>query len=199
MVGEKANEGASAGTTGASAHAAGMARLALVVAAWLATGVANAQDAPTYRCPNGTGTGSLYTNTISANEAVTKGCKTLDNAPITVIQTTKPRPTLSATPPPMGGATSGAPRSADTRVSSADQKSRDTDARRILEGELRREQESLAGLQKDYNNGEPERQGNERNYQKYIDRVAEMKAAIDRRESDIAAIKRELGKLPPPQ
>ena len=62
---------------------------------------------------------------------------------------------------------------------------------------LRTEEERLAALQKEYNNGEPERRGDERNFQKYIDRVAEMKAAITRKEADIAAIKRELAKLPP--
>ena len=51
-------------------------------------------------------------------------------------------------------------------------------------------------MQKEYNNGEPERQGNEKNSQKYLDRVADMKASISRTESDIAAIKREIGKLP---
>ena len=50
-------------------------------------------------------------------------------------------------------------------------------------------------MQKAYNNGEPERQGDEKNYQKYIDRVAEMKASLLRKESDIAAIKREIAKL----
>ena len=61
---------------------------------------------------------------------------------------------------------------------------------------MRAEETRLAALQKEYNNGEPERQGNERNYQKYLDRVNEMKAAIARKEGDIAAIRRELGKLP---
>ena len=51
----------------------------------------------------------------------------------------------------------------------------------------RREEERLAALKKEFNNGEPERLGNEQNYQKYLDRVAEMKAAIARKESDIAA------------
>ena len=64
--------------------------------------------------------------------------------------------------------------------------------------ELKKEEDKLAQLQKDYNNGEPERRGDERNYQKYQDRVAEMKAAIARKESDIAAIKREITKLPAP-
>ena len=35
-----------------------------------------------------------------------------------------------------------------------------------------------------------------RNYQKYLDRVAEMKAEIARNESDIAGIRREIGRLP---
>ena len=52
-------------------------------------------------------------------------------------------------------------------------------------------------MQKEFNNGEPERLGSERNFQRYLDRVAEMKAAITRKEADIAAIRRELGKLPP--
>ena len=57
--------------------------------------------------------------------------------------------------------------------------------------ELRKEEERLSALQKDYNNGEPERRGDERNYQRYLDRVAEMKAAITRKEADISALKRE--------
>ena len=77
------------------------------------------------------------------------------------------------------------------------QRSRDNDSRRILEGELRREEDRLSELRKEYNNGEPERLGNERNYQKYLDRVAELKGNIARKESDVSAIRRELSKLPP--
>jgi len=72
---------------------------------------------------------------------------------------------------------------------------RDADARRILEAELRKEEEALAALQKEFNNGQPERRGDERNYQKYLDRVEEMKAAITRKEADVASLRRELGKL----
>jgi hypothetical protein len=61
---------------------------------------------------------------------------------------------------------------------------------------LRREEDKLAQLRRDFNNGEPERHGDERNYQRYLDRVAEMKAAIVRKEADVAAIKRELSKSP---
>ena len=141
---------------------------------------AHAQDKPVYRCP-----GNLYTDALSAKDAVAKGCKTLEGAPITIIQSQAPR-----TPPRTGAASSGG-----EKVSSSDQKARDADSRSILEAELRKEEEALAALKKEFNNGEPERRGDERNYQKYIDRVAEMKAAIARKEADVASIKRELGKL----
>ena len=140
-----------------------------------------------YRCP-----GNEYNNTISAKEAKDRGCKTIEGAPITVIQSTRPR----AAAPSGGASAPDASGPATARVDPAAQRARDSDARRILEDELRAEEQRLAALQKDYNNGEPERQGNERNYQKYLDRVSEMKAAIARKESDIAAIRRELGKLP---
>jgi hypothetical protein len=66
----------------------------------------------------------------------------------------------------------------------------------LLEGELQREEGRLADLKREFNNGEPERQGGERNAQRYLDRVAEMRAAIARKEEDVAAIRRELAKLP---
>ena len=138
-----------------------------------------------YRCP-----GNVYTSSadISAKEAEAKGCKTIEGAPITVIQGTRPR---TGSPVPASG-----PRPADSKVEPAQQRARDGDARRILESELKKEEEQLEQMRKEFNNGEPERRGDERNYQKYLDRIAEMKAAIARKESDIAAIKREISKLP---
>jgi len=162
--------------------------LSLMITSVLAPLAAAQQQPPgreVYRCP---GNPVLYTDALSAKEARDKGCRTLEGAPITVVQSTKPR---------SGSATaSSAPRPADQRVDPNDQRNRDSDARRILEAELKREEERLAQMQKDYNKGEPERLGDERNYQKYIDRVADMKASIARKESDIAAIRRELSKLP---
>ena len=111
-----------------------------------------------------------------------------------MIQSVKPR-TSGAVPSKVGGSEGGT----GPRVDPSEQRQRDSDARRILEGELRKEETSLADLKKQYNNGEPERQGDERNYQKYLDRVAEMKATIARKENDVATLKRELGKLPAAQ
>jgi hypothetical protein len=141
--------------------------------------------ATVYRCP---GPPVLYTDALSAQEARDRGCRSIEGAPITIIQ---------ARPPAAPTAQAPAARPAETRVDPQAQRARDNDSRRILEGELRREEERLAELRKEYNNGEPERLGNERNYQKYLDRVADLKGNIARKESDIAAIKRELAKLPP--
>ena len=136
-----------------------------------------------YRCP-----GNDYNNTITAKEAKDKGCKTIDGAPITIIQITKQRPSSAAVP--------GASGPAATRVDPAEQRARDNDARRILEAELKREEERLGFMRTEFNNGEPERRGDEKNNQKYIERVSDMKAALARKENDIASIKRELAKLP---
>ena len=137
-----------------------------------------------YRCP---GPPVLYTDAISLAEARERGCRTIEGAAITVIQGSRPRNPASAPAPAVRGS--------DAKVDVAQQRARDSDARRILEDELKKEEEKLAALQKDLNGGEPERKGEERNYQKYLDRVAEMKAALARKESDIAAIKRELSKI----
>ena len=67
----------------------------------------------------------------------------------------------------------------------------------MLQSELRKAEARQAELLKEYNNGEPEKQGSEaKNYQKYLDRVADMKAQIARNESDIAGLQREIGRLP---
>lgn len=161
------------------------------------------QGATVYRCP---GDPVLYTDALSSKEARDRGCRTLDGAPITVIQTPRPRP--AAAPSPGGAAAPNANVAAGSaaggaglpveRISPTIQRARDADRRAILEGEMRREEQSLADLRREFNGGEPERRGDERNYQKYLDRVSELKVVIARKESDVAALKRELAKLPPP-
>jgi hypothetical protein len=174
------------------------ARLALSLAACLTFGPASAQTQeakPVYRCP---GPPVLYTDAITAAEARDRNCRTIEGAPLTVVQGRRPAPAASAAPASRApsGDRGAAPRPADNRVDPAAQRQRDGDARRILEAELRREEERLDQLRRDFNNGEPERRGDERNYAKYQERVAEMRAGIQRKEADVAAIKRELAKLP---
>jgi hypothetical protein len=156
---------------------------------WLGSAavVGMAQERQVYRCP-----GNLYTDQISPKEALARGCKTLSGAPVTVVQSPS-RPRVSASGPATGA--SGRP---EMRIDPAEQRARDTDARRILEGELGKEEERLAQLRKELVQGEAERRGDERNYAKYLERVAELKAAVARKEADVAAIRRELAKQPTP-
>lgn len=134
-----------------------------------------------YRC------GNEYTNTVP--DAKTRGCKLVEGANVTVVQGTRP-----AVPAPVRVAAAS---STDQRVNAGEQKSRDSDTRQILEVELKKAEARQVGLLSEYNNGEPEKQGTEaRNYQKYLDRVAELKASLARNVSDIAGIRRELGRVP---
>ena len=165
-------------------------RLAAVVLACVAgaAGAAEAADAPDpnvlYRCP-----GNDYKNTITAKEAEKLGCRKVEGAPVTIIQTTRPR----------AGTSVPATTASGVKVDPVAQRARDSDARRILEGELKTEEAKLAEMEKEFNDGQPERRGDEKNFQKYLDRVDGMRAAIARKQIDIAALKRELQKLPTPQ
>ena len=162
----------------------GAGRWSFLLAAALMLGAAGAQAAPEsnvyYRCPD-----NVFTNTISAKEAESKGCKAMEAHQPTTIPAPKARPGVVA-----------APGSSASRVDAQEQKQRDTDARKILQDELIKAQASLDALQKEYNNGQPERNGDEKNFQKYLDRTADLKAQITRTESDIGAITRELAKTP---
>jgi hypothetical protein len=165
-------------------HARHVAALLLTLSALHAT----AQDArAVYRCP---GPPVLYTDALTPEEARSRNCRSIEGATVTVVQAPR-RPAPAATPAP------AARPAGETRIDPAVQRARDSDARRILQDELQREEERLSQMRAEFNNGEPERRGDERNFVRYQERVAEMRAAIQRKEADIAAIKRELAKLPP--
>lgn len=132
-----------------------------------------------YRC------GNEYTNAVPAHKS---GCKLIEGGNVTVVQ----GPRQSAAPVRVAAATQ-----AGSRIDTAEQRSRDSDARLILDSELKKAEARREELLREYNNGEPEKFGPEtRNHQKYLDRVAELKANLERTESDIAGIRRELGRVP---
>ncbi|MDA8519972.1 hypothetical protein [Acidovorax sp. NCPPB 4044] len=144
-----------------------------------------------YRC------GNEYTNNTA--QAREKGCKLVEGGNVTVVQGTRASAGNSASSGSGGGGTSAPSASPSNapRVDANDQRARDADARSILEAELRKAEARLADLSKEYNNGEPQRTALElRNPQVYIERTAELKAAVSRAESDVAGIKRELARLP---
>ena len=53
----------------------------------------------------------------------------------------------------------------------------------------------LESLRREYNDGQPERLGSERNYQKYLDRVERLKEDIARSEANIGSLQRELAAI----
>ncbi len=151
----------------------------------LVSGGAGAQ-AQVYRCLSADGKGTEYINNVK--DAQQRGCKTMQGGNVTVVQSTQPQKSAVrvASSSPSSPSSSG-----------PEQKARDSDSRSILESELKKAESKLAEQQKEFNNGEPEKQGIEgRNYQRYLDRVAEMKDSIARNISDIAGLKREISRLP---
>jgi hypothetical protein len=150
-------------------------------------GAVSVQAQTIYRCPSAHGI-TPYTN--DKVEADRLGCKPLEGGNVTVVQGTKVQASAGAAPVRVANAPQ-----TGTRIDGAEQRTRDSDSKAILESELKKAEIKQAELLKEYNNGEPEKRGGEaQNYQKYIDRVAEMKASIARNDSDIAGIKRELGR-----
>ncbi len=142
-----------------------------------------------FRCAGVGGSTPEYIN--NAKEAQTRSCKLVSGGNVTVVQST---PVAKSTSSSSSASTS------TVRVATAsgpEQRARDSDSRAILEAELKKAEAKLAEQQKEFNNGEPEKQGIEgRNYQRYLDRVAELKDSIARNQSDIAGLKREISRLP---
>ena len=147
-------------------------------------GIAHAQS-DVYLCVDENGK-KEYKNT-----GATKGCKRVDLPGITVV----PAPVL----PPAAKKTQGVKNSASPsdfpKVDEGTQKARDSDRKQILQDELKAEEQKLADLKKEYNNGEPERRGDERNFAKYQERTTMMKENIARTEKNIEALRRELSNL----
>ena len=150
---------------------------ALVFAASIAS-TALAQGVYLCTQPNGT---REYRNTGDA-----RGCRKLELEAIS---------TIPSTSSSSSQAKLDAPGSPFPKIDSQVQKRRDQDRMQILLDEVRTEEGKLAELKKEFQNGEPERQGSERNYAKYQDRVAMMKEEMQRTEKNIEALRREISQL----
>lgn len=139
--------------------------------------------------------GNEYLN--DARQAQARGCQLLEGGLVTTIPGTQvARPPRNATPPASPVAASANP---PLKTDPAQQRLRDQDARVILQAELQKAEARLAQQQKDFNGGEPDKQGIEgRNHQRYLDRVNDMREALVRHQSDVASLKRELARLPAP-
>ena len=166
----------------------GFDRGAALLAGVLALQCCVPAQAQVYRCtdPNG---GKLYTDTKRGS------CELIDAGPAA------PRPPAASPMIPSVRPNGAAPAAATPsptnfpRVDTSQQRARDDDRRAILNEELRAEEKKLAELKGVFNNGEPERQGNERNYAKYQERVAHMRDEISRTERNIEALRREIANI----
>ena len=81
------------------------------------------------------------------------------------------------------------------KVSESTQKTRDDERRRILEQELADETSQLAQAKSDLAAQEAVRNGNERNYARFLERVKPYREAVETHEHNIEAIKREIANL----
>lgn len=161
-----------------------MSLTATLFVASLAAGSAAQAQNRIYRC------GNEYTNSVQPGQ---KGCKLLEGGNVTVVQRSRPSDALRVASVGQSRVEGEAARNREADA----QRARDADARQILETELRKAEARQAELLAEYNNGEPEKMGPEfRNHQKYLDRVAELKASIERNESDMAGLRREIGRIP---
>ncbi|HEU5437446.1 MAG TPA: DUF4124 domain-containing protein [Telluria sp.] len=158
------------------------------IAASVAMLLASAAHADTiiYKCVDADGR-------IEFTDSPRRNCKALD-LPSSIPAPARARSAPGAPPRASGAAAATAP--ADfPKVSSYQQKTRDDERRDILNEELRSEEKKLAEMRREFNGGEPERQGNEKNYAKYQERVILMKDSIARAEKNVDALKREIANI----
>jgi hypothetical protein len=143
-------------------------------------------DSVVYKCIDNSGR-------VEFTDINKSGCKAIDLPGY--VATPAPRaaaaPAARQAPRPATQVASASP-DGFPRVDSVTQRTRDEGRRDILNEELRAEEQKLADQKRDFNNGEPERQGNEKNYAKYQERVALMRDDIGRTEKNIQALRREL-------
>jgi hypothetical protein len=163
---------------------------ALALAAALAApGSASAQSA-VYKCVDAQGR-------VEFTDTSRRGCKALELPGLIPAPPRRMAPSAPATPaaaPPRQAAPAASPANFP-RVESYAQKVRDDERRDILTDELRSEEKRLAEQRREFNNGAPERQGNERNFAKFQERVGHMRDDLSRTERNIEALKREIANI----
>jgi hypothetical protein len=96
------------------------------------------------------------------------------------------------TPPPSPFLSNNSATSNFPSINTSVQQQRDNDRKNILSNEANAEAKKLQELQKEYNNGAPERRGDEKNYQKYLDRVDQLKKDMQRTQGNLDTLRKEL-------
>lgn len=124
------------------------------------------------------------------NTGATKGCKRVDLPGLTMLPAPAPRSATQTAAAKPSVAPVDFP-----KVDSATQRARDSDRRRILQDEMRAEEEKLADLKREFGAAGPGPRGDSRESAKYQERLALMQEDISRTEKNIEALKREIGNL----
>lgn len=135
----------------------------------------------TFKCKDANGR-ATYTN--MKEETRGKNC-TLVVREISVVPAVPAPRAAKAAPSPQGF----------PKVDPATQKSRDGGRRRILEDELSGEEKALVQARADLKQQEAIRTGDEKNYQRVLDRLQPYKDKVERHEKNIAALKKELSNI----
>ena len=124
--------------------------------------------------------------TLISNTKVNKNCKAVSSSPESSMPAPKARSSGAAANPSPAGF---------PRVQEDTQRARDTDRQRILEQEMAGEQRNLEQAKKELAEQEAIRNGDEKNYQRVLDRLQPYKDRVSQHERNIQAIQKELGKL----
>jgi uncharacterized protein DUF4124 len=106
-----------------------------------------------------------------------------------------PAPVAAETPPPTPAPAVKPPDNTKTRVDASTQRKRDDERRQILEEELAREQDALSEARRALAEQESIRSGDERNYQRVLDRLKPYQETVEMHEKNIVSIKREMANL----
>lgn len=131
------------------------------------------------------------------NTGNVKGCTKLDFPSATPIAAPAP----SANRKVATSSSSAAPTKAVNvpssfpKIDESAQKARDSDRKQILLDEHKSEEQKLANLIKEFNNGTPERRAEDKTQDKYLERVQHLRAEMSRAEKNLEALKRELSKI----
>lgn len=166
----------------------------------LLAGSIQGAQAQIYRCVDASGH-STYTNDKEGHGNLK--CTLVQREVSVVPAQTPTRPAAKPAAPAARSGNSAAPTPGSAargngtaqRVDPTTQKARDGDRRRILEEELRSAEQALDTARKNLAAQEAVRSGDERNYQRVLDRLKPFQDEVRRAEDNVAALKRELSNL----
>jgi len=158
------------------------------IALLLLTAYSASVSATVYKCIDADGR-VTYTN----DSSLARGCEALSqDQPVSSVPAPARRP--GSAPPSTPPRTSNSP-SDFPKVTPDTQRARDDTRRQVLETELKNEEQSLSEAQAALAEQESIRLGDERNYQRVLDRLQPFKDKVELHQRNIEALRREIGRL----